>query len=418
MNSPLNRREFLSTASGMAAISLLPDFSFLPTHFSAVGMPVAVVGCGKRGRQILDELATMPAVKVIAIADVDSGRIKGGKRRASQADTYAGHLELLAAAKADPSKAPNAWFVATPTHTHREVIEALLPYGSPIFLEAPLAHTLEDARAIVKMVEASGVPVHVGFEQRTNPLFVRARAIIRSGGIRDLIGLSAHWHDKTSWRASSPDPSREHARNWKLDSTRAAGLPGEVCSHDFDIMCWLTKKRPTQVMASGATRLHNDGRAIPDTVHLSFNWKNGIRFDHEATLANSFGGNYIDIFGTHGTVRLSDGQGWLFKEDDAATLGWEVYATREQVQNDSGIILRADATKLAAQGKLSESSKMADSMLRYALNGFLGMVIDAKKNPCTPADAYPATAMGILGQQAILGDGVLALDEASFSVNP
>jgi predicted dehydrogenase len=380
-------------------------------------MPVAVLGCGKRGRQILDELATLPAVEVIAIADVDSGRIKGGKRRAPQAKSYSGHLELLAAAKKDPSLGPNAWFVATPTHTHRAVLEALLPYGSPIFLEAPLAHTLEDARAIVKMVEESGVPVHVGFEQRTNPLFVRARAIIRSGGIRDMIGISAHWHDKTSWRASSPDPAREKARNWKLNPLLAAGLSGEVCSHDFDIMCWLTRKRPTRVMASGATRLHRDGRSTPDTVQLSFNWKNGIRFDHEATLANSFGGNYIDIFGTHGTVRLSDGQAWLFKEDDAATLGWEVYATREQVQNDNGIILRADATKLAKQGKLNESSKMQDSLLRYALKGFLGMVVDAGANPCTVVDAYPATAMGILGSQAIQGDGVLALEADNFAAS-
>jgi hypothetical protein len=44
----------------------------------------------------------------------------------------------------------------------------------------------------------------------------------------------------------------------------------------------------------------------------------------------------------------------MFKEADAPTQGWEVYANRQQFHNDEGITLIAGATKLAEQGKLKE----------------------------------------------------------------
>ena len=58
--------------------------------------------------------------------------------------------------------------------------------------------------------------------------------------------------------------------------------------------------------------------------------------------------------GSNASIKLAWTAGWMFKEADAPTQGWEVYANRQQYFNDEGITLIADATKLASQGKLKE----------------------------------------------------------------
>jgi hypothetical protein len=78
------------------------------------------------------------------------------------------------------------------------------------------------------------------------------------------------------------------------------------------------------------------------------------RLDYNATLANSYEGMHELFRGTNASIKLAWSHGWMFKEADAPTQGWEVYANRQQFHNDEGITLIAGATKLAEQGKLKE----------------------------------------------------------------
>jgi len=45
--------------------------------------------------------------------------------------------------------------VCTPNHLHREMVLAALAAGKHVYCEAPLAHTVEDARAIARRVDAA-----------------------------------------------------------------------------------------------------------------------------------------------------------------------------------------------------------------------------------------------------------------------
>jgi hypothetical protein len=179
------------------------------------------------------------------------------------------------------------------------------------------------------------------------------------------------------------------------------GLAGEVGAQQLDVFVWLRNRMPTRIEGRGAIRHQNDGRTVADTVQLAVTWDDRVVLDYEASLGTSYGGVYEVVHGSSGTVKLAWSHGWLFKEADAPTLGWEVYATRQQFHQDEGIILVADATKLAAQGQLAQGIGLPYSSLYYALGDFLKSVTEGSPVVCTMADGLKATALGILASQAV-----------------
>jgi hypothetical protein len=69
-------------------------------------------------------------------------------------------------------------------------------------------------------------------------------------------------------------------------------------------------------------------------------------------------------------VMMRGNKAWMFKEADAALLGWEVYARKDQFFRETGIALVADASKSGKQGKGDEEGA-GDPPLYHALEAFL-----------------------------------------------
>jgi hypothetical protein len=120
------------------------------------------------------------------------------------------------------------------------------------------------------------------------------------------------------------------------------------------------------------------------------------------SLGNSFEGRHEVFHGSNAAIKLAWSHGWLFKESDAPTQGWEVYANRQQFHNDEGITLIADATKLASQGKLKEGVGLPYSPQYYALADFATSIIEKKPSACSADEGARATIVGICASQAVV----------------
>lgn len=387
-----DRRTFLAqTAGAVAAVALLPNLSFALPERRGAARKVAVIGIGRQGRAMLDELRKIDAVEIAAVCDNVPVRLKAGTERAPGAEAFADFAELLAK-RSDIE----AIFIATPTHVHREMAVAALAAGRHVYCEAPLAHTIDDCQTIAAAASKASSLFQTGLYARSNPIYQRARLLARSDSLRDIVSLYAQSHRKTSWRFAGPQ-----SFNWRLDPAVSIGLAGEEGTHQLDVATWMRNKPPVRITGSGAIRLHGDGRTIADTIALQLAWDDGVVMNYQATLANSYGGTYEVINGSNGSLRLAGSHGWMFKEADAATQGWEVYATRQQFHNDEGIVLIADATKLSSQGKLKEGAGLEHPPLYYALASFVNSFINAAPIVCTAADGVRATTIGILANQAV-----------------
>jgi predicted dehydrogenase len=343
---------------------------------------------------------------VVAICDTDPRRLASAGRRAPGAAPFEDHRALL-----DKSRDVQAVIVATPTDRHRAVAVDALAAGHHVYCEAPLASTIDDGRAIARAAREHNVVFQPGLQARSNPIYKLARTFYRSDAVRNLIAMRAQYHRKTTWRTPAADPQRDAELNWRLDPSRSTGLPGEFGTHQFDVIHWYTGRYPTSVRGSGAIRLYDDGRTMPDTIWCDLAFPDGVQLQYQATLANSFEGRYEVFHGSNSAIKLAWTAGWMFKEADAPTQGWEVYANRMQFHNDEGITLIADATKLAEQGRLKEGVILPQPPLYYAISDFLRSVLEDQPPVCSAEEGLRATAVGLLAHRAVMSGETVRIED-------
>lgn len=389
--SDVNRREFLVQAAGaLGAVAILP--AVLPAAMIlADALPVAVIGCGRQGRAMLDELQKLTAAKVVAVCDSDPKALAQGQRRAPEAKAYATHTELI-----EKEKGVKGVFIATPTHEHKQIALDLIAAGINVYCEAPLAHTVEDSRAIAAAALGSKVIFAAGLEGRSNPVYQLARTFFRSEAVRDLVALRAHQFQKISWRSPG-----DASKNWKLDEAVSLGLPGEWGTHQFDVASWYRNQYPTSVRGSGKVAAYDDGRKVADSVVCEFAYADGLKLIYESSLGSSFQGKHEVFNGTNATIKLSWSHAWMFNEADAPTQGWQVYANKQQFHKEEGITLIAGATKLAEQGKLKDGVGLPETSLYYAMADFLKSVGEGKAVVAGAEVGHKATVLGIAAAKAV-----------------
>ncbi|MBS1615856.1 MAG: Gfo/Idh/MocA family oxidoreductase [Bacteroidetes bacterium] len=121
---------------------------------------IGLFGAGHLGKIHLQQWLQVPGAELVGFYDpndasAESAIAQYGARRFSQLD------DLIAAS--------DAVDIVTTTSAHFEVAKLCLQQGRHVFIEKPLAHTLEEAQELVKLVGEAGVKCQVGHVERYNP---------------------------------------------------------------------------------------------------------------------------------------------------------------------------------------------------------------------------------------------------------
>jgi predicted dehydrogenase len=420
----LDRRDFLKRGSLASLFAVVGGQQVMaaeirprtgPTYSRLDGREQAdlgIIGFGDWGREIASTLGRMKGARVAAISDTFPVMLQRANRSNPDAATHEDYRRILE----DP--AIRAVIVATPTHMHREVVVAALGAGKHVYCEMPLAHTVDDARAIAQAAKGAGRQVfQVGLNYRSNPQHREVFQFIRSGALGQATTARAQWHRKNSWRRASATRERERELNWRLNPAVSLGLIGEVGVHQLDTADWIFQGLPSAVSGYGQVMHWKDGRTVPDTVQAVYEFPSGVHMTYNATLTNSFDGEYDMFYGSDGTIMMRDSKAWLFKEVDAPLLGWEVYARKDRFYRESGIALVADATQLAAQGvDPTADDPNVETPLYYALEEFADNVL---RGPFPPSAGYKhgfdATVAAIKANEAITGNKRVELPDSLYN---
>jgi predicted dehydrogenase len=118
--------------------------------------------------------------------------------------------------------------VCLPTPAHREATERALRAGKHVFLEKPIALTLDDADAIVRAAEGSGRVFMVGLVLRFWPEYVELQRRVDAGDLGRVTAVATQ-------RLSPPADWAE----WLGDPNQSGGTAVDLLVHDFDQMNWL-----------------------------------------------------------------------------------------------------------------------------------------------------------------------------------
>ncbi len=371
-----DRRDFLKGGSLTALISMLggvemrapaQDANSAEPKPPAFKVNVGVIGLGPWGREIVHTLLKQPEANVHTLCDTYPAMMRRMRRYAPDAKKIENYKEMLA------DKEVQAVCIATGTHQHKQIVIDALKAGKHVYCEAPMAHTIEDAREIAKVARESYAQVfQTGLNYRSDPQRHFILDFFWSGAAGKTVMSRSQWHKKTSWRYASPNADREKNINWRLNKNLSPGIVGEMGIQQIDNNNWFLKRKPVAVTGFGGIMHWNDGRTVPDTVQAMFEYEDKGNFIYDAALTNSFESDYETIYGTYAAIMMRGTKAWMFKEVDSPLLGWEVYARKDEFYKETGIALVANATKLiAARDQDIEDEKYTNTPLSHSMAAFL-----------------------------------------------
>ncbi len=219
-----------------------------------------IIGAGMMGQEHIRNLALVPGAKVTAFADPDSAsRFWARSLVDDSVEEYTDYHDLLARAPVD------VLVIASPNHTHREVLEASFASGKHILVEKPLCTTIPDARWVVDKARKHPGLVWVGMEYRYMAPLTRLIHEVHTGAVGRLRMVSIREHRY---------PFLPKVGDWNRFAENTGGTFVEKCCHFFDLMRLITRSEPVRVYASAAQDVnHLDesyaGR-VPDIIDNGF----------------------------------------------------------------------------------------------------------------------------------------------------
>lgn len=217
--------------------------------------------------------------------------------------------------------------IATPQSTHREIAEAALALGKPVFCEKPLGASVEDSAAMVAAAETAGVANMVGFNYIRTPASQYARSLLAEGMIGDVT-----WFRGEHTEDFLADP--QIPANWRTTGA-ANGTLGDLAPHMINAA--LALLGPIEAVMGMAETVHGirPGGAVDNDDHAQMmcRFTNGVMgqmyFSRVATGRKM--GYAYEITGTKGAIRFDQEDQnalWLYLRDGPeATQGFRKILT-------------------------------------------------------------------------------------------
>ena len=265
---------------------------------------VGVIGASFARKAFLPALATIDEAEVVAIASQRLERARAAAEAFGVADAYDDWRTMLEACK------PDLVCIATPTDTHAPMTLAALEAGAHVLCDKPMALNQEESAAMLARAEALERIHMIDHELRFNPNRKRVLELIQSGAIGEVRHVNI-----INVSGAMGDPASRPEGDWWSLEERGGGRLGANGSHQIDlirfwlgdvasvggVVATLVPDRVDRETGAAWTATADDftrftlklrGGALA-TVLISSTARHGV-------------GNHTQIFGSEGTILLSD----------------------------------------------------------------------------------------------------------------
>ncbi len=165
---------------------------------------IAMLGCGFASEFHLKAWRIVPGAEVVALCDPDPDKREIRAQEFGIGETFEGVTDLVQGIEVD------AYDVATPHVTHREVCEFLVALGKPVLCQKPLADSLEDARAIVELYARRQVRLMVNENWRWRVWYQEIKRQLLAGRVGEP------FYARLSTRGPAVVPTPEHPETFAI----------------------------------------------------------------------------------------------------------------------------------------------------------------------------------------------------------
>lgn len=258
---------------------------------------LGIIGVGNMGSGHLQNIieGRCPKVEAVVVADIDPAKLENAQKKQPSLTCFDDAERMLDSGLID------AALIAVPHYIHPKYAVECFRRGIHVMIEKPAGVYESQVREMNEAAKRSDVKFGIMFNQRTNPIYKKAREIVQSGALgkpKRLVWIVTNWYrtqayyDSGSWRAT-----------WNGEG---GGVLLNQAPHNLDLWQWIFGM-PKKIRAFCATgKYHNID--VEDDVTIYGEYENGATAVFISTTGEAPGTNRLEISGDLGKIVLEDGK--------------------------------------------------------------------------------------------------------------
>lgn len=350
---------------------------------------LGVIGYGLRGNLAKEFHRPNGRSVITAFAELNQDLIEKFKNEVTdQCYITNDYTELLTREDVD------AILLLTEDYKHREMAIKIMEAGKDVYLEKPMAISIEDCDAMLRTQKETGRKMMIGFNMRYMPMYQTMKHYIDNGTIGEV---KAIWVRHFVGRGG-----RYYFQDWHRNQKGTFGLLLQKASHDIDVIHMLADSYVKKVSAFGSLDFYhipenfeNDGLTVQsewnidveDNNMMIMELENGIKAAYlQCHFTPDYSRNYV-IIGTKGRIENDD-------VNDTITIKTR---NTKSLEDMSDIVIHMKPTQGGHDG--------GDELI---VNGFTDYILEGIEPKASLVDGRMSVAVGVTATQLLRNGGGMA----------
>lgn len=256
---------------------------------------VAVIGIGNMGSAHASCIAKneINGMSLTAVCDISHKKLETFSQKYPHIKCYESYEKLF------EDKVCDSVIIAVPHPLHAEIAICAFKNGLNVMLEKPADIAVSRVQKLNEEAEKSGKIFGIMFNQRTNPLYQKAREIVKNGSLGELkrtVWIITNWfrtqnyYDSGDWRAT-----------W---SGEGGGVLLNQAPHNLDLWQWICGMPDSVTAFCDIAKYHNI--EVEDDATIFTRYKNGATGVFMTSTGEYPGTNRLEISGDLGKIVLEN----------------------------------------------------------------------------------------------------------------
>ena len=315
---------------------------------------IGIIGVGNRSLDIIKGILGAKGIQIVAVSDPCEESVE----RALNAIPYrpkvcSSNEELL-------SLDLDGVIVAAPNDLHPSLAKQVLSSGKALYLEKPMAISVEQCEEIENYAREKNAPMMIGMQLRYSDVYRKMKKLCDEGVIGDI---------KMIFFRALRNRFRQGVEGWRLQKNRSGGMVLEVSVHQLDLFNWFADSRIEKVVAFAGKDANYQSEELYDNAVVTIQYENGVKANLQAGVFAPQGGDDVGmcIVGTKGTM----------------------YETRQEI-----------VVKLPGGDSIRYSTSGYAQMDMYAMEAFRDLIAEKIQPKTSPEAGREAVRLAVLAEQS------------------
>lgn len=255
---------------------------------------VGIIGTGWCGGIRADSCADNPLIDQLHIAEINPQRLEEVAKATGAVTATSEYQRIVEHGDID-----TVIISATPETTHYPMAKESLLAGKHVFLEKPIALSLEEADDLIAIAKQNKVKFTIGYSQRFNPKYAYVKKCIEEGTIGEPVSALVSRHIT-------------RALGKKITGRIKLSPASMEATHDLDFVLWcLAPARPIRVYAQAVEKVMIKDVNASDCMWITVTMDNGVVFVVGAGWVlppgyPNFSTTWIEMVGSDGALLVDD----------------------------------------------------------------------------------------------------------------